>query len=152
MARPTTLSFGNFKIWIADADSPGAYLAPCGFTQKALTIDATTSDTTVPDCDDPEAPAWTERGVTALSATVTGQGIMAMESLEKWREWMLAAESRAVRVEFDASVPSGGGYYSGSAILQSLGHSVALGSDGNKAQLAVNLVSDGEWTWTAANI
>lgn len=148
--KPRTLSFANFKIWLNDSNSPGVFTAPCGFTQKALTIDATTSDTTVPDCDSPESPAWTERGVTALSATVTGQGVMAMASLEVWREWMLAAESRIVRVEFDDSGTNGGGYYQGSAILQSLGHSVALGSDGNKAQLAINLVSDGEWTWTDA--
>jgi hypothetical protein len=55
-------------------------------------------------------------------------------------------------VEFDAGVPNGGGYYSGRAINQSLGHSVALGSDGNKTKLAVKLVSDGEWIWNAANI
>lgn len=152
MAKPTTLSFGNFKVWIADRDSPNSFVAPCGFTQKSLTIDAAVSDTTVPDCDDPEAPAWTERAVTALSATVTGQGVMAMESLELWREWALAADSIAVRVEFDAAVPAGGGFYSGNAILQSLGQSVALGSDGNKTQLSVNIVNDGEWIWTAVNI
>lgn len=152
MAKPTTLSFGNFKIWVADADSPGSFVAPCGFTQKSLTIEADVSDATVPDCDDPEAPAWKERAVTALSATVAGQGVLAMESLALWREWALSGASRAVRVEFDAGVPNGGGYYSGDAILQNLGQSTALGSDGNKAQLSVNLVSDGEWVWNAADI
>lgn len=152
MAKPTTLSFGNFKIWIEDANSPNSFIAPCGFTQKALTIDADVSDTTVPDCADPEAPAWAERAVSALSATVTGSGVMAMESLSLWRTWMLLATSRQVRVEIDAGVANGGGYYSGDAILQSLGHSVALGSDGNKVQLNVNLVSDGEWVFTAVDI
>lgn len=151
MAKPLTLSFANFKIWLNDSNSPGVFTAPCGFTQKSLTIDAATSDATVPDCDDQEAPAWTERAVTALSATVNGQGVMAMASLTLWREWMLAAESRIVRVEFDDTGANGGGYYQGNAILQSLGQSVALGSDGNKTQLAVNLVSDGEWTWTDAS-
>lgn len=152
MAKPTTLSFGNFKIWVADGDSPGSFIAPCGFTQKSLTMEADVSDGTVPDCDDPEAPAWKDRAVTALSATVAGQGVMAMESLATWRGRMLAGASFAVRVEFDAGVPNGGGYFSGNAILQNLGHSVQLGSDGNKAQLNVNLVSDGEWIWTAADI
>lgn len=150
MPKPRTLSFGNFKIWISDQNSPGLFTAPCGFTQKALNITASVTDTTVPDCDDPEAPAWTERGVTALSAEVTGQGVMAMASLELWRDWMLAAEARVVRVEFDDALANGGGYYQGSAILQSLGHNVALDSEGRKTQLSVSLVSDGEWTWTDA--
>jgi hypothetical protein len=152
MAKPTTLNFANFKIWVEDPDSPNSFVAPCGFTQKALTIDATTSDFNVPDCDDPEAPAWTAREVTALSATVTGQGVMAMESLSLWRDWALSGASRAIRVELDAGVPNGGGYYMGDGILQSLGHSVALGADGNKVQLPVNIISDGEWTWVEANI
>jgi hypothetical protein len=150
MAKPLTLSFSNFVIYVGNNDSPGVFTAPCGFTQKALTITADTSDTTVPDCDTPEAPAWTERGVNALSAEVNGSGVMAMASLTTWRSWMLAADARTVRVVFDETLANGGGYYEGDAIVQSLGHSVALGSDGNKTQLAVNLVSSGEWTWTDA--
>jgi hypothetical protein len=150
VSAPRTLSFSNFKVYISDTDSPGVYTAPCGFTQKALTIDAETSDVTVPDCDNPEDPAWTERSVTALSATITGAGVMAMASLTTWQTWALAATARTVRVEFDDTGANGGGYYEGDAILQSLGHAVALGSDGNKAQLNVNIISTGEWTWTAA--
>jgi hypothetical protein len=68
MAKPTTLSFANFKVYLGDGASPETFVAPCGFVQKALTLDATTSDTNVPDCDDPEAPAWTERGITATGS------------------------------------------------------------------------------------
>lgn len=150
MAAPRTLTFSNFKVYIGSSDSPGTYSEPCGFTQKSLTIDAETSDTNVPDCDTPEDPAWTERSVTALSATINGSGVMAMASLATWRTWMLAAEARQIRVEFDDTLANGGGYYEGDAILQSLGHAVALGSDGNKAQLSVNIVSTGEWTWVPA--
>lgn len=150
MALPLTLSFSNFKVYISDTDSPGVYTAPCGFTQKSLVIDAETSDTTVPDCDSPEAAAWTERAVTALSATINGSGVMAMASLSLWREWALSAQARTVRVEFNETGANGGGYYEGDAILQSLGHAVALGSDGGKVQLSVNMISDGAWTWTAA--
>ncbi len=150
MAQPLTLSFSNFKVYISDTDSPGVYTQPCGFTQKSLTLTAETSDTTVPDCTTPEDPAWTERGVTALSAAVNGQGVMAMASLSTWRTWMLAGTSRTVRVEFNETLANGGGYYEGNAILQNLGHAVQLGADGNKVQLTVDMVSDGEWTWTSA--
>lgn len=151
MAQPRTLSFRNFKIYISDTDSPGVYTAPCGFNQKALTITADTSDVNVPDCDNPEDPAWVERAVTALSAVVNGSGVMAMASLATWRAWMLAATARTVRVQFDDTGANGGGYYEGDAILQELGHAVQLGADGNKAQLNVNIISTGEWAWTSAS-
>lgn len=150
MAKPRTLSVGNFKIFVGDTDSPGVFTAPCGFTQKALILSAANSETNVPDCDDPEAAAWTERGVTALSAQVTGQGVMAMGSLELWREWFMSAAPRWIRVEFDDTGGPDRGYYEGQAILSSLGHSVALGSDGSKTQLQVTVDSSGEWTWTDA--
>jgi hypothetical protein len=150
MAQPRTLPFSDFLIYIGSNDSPGTYATPCGFNQKSLSFDAETSDTTIPDCDTPEDPAWTTRSVSALGATVTGSGVMAMASLTTWRTWMLAADVRQVRVVFDDTLANGGGYYEGDAILQNLGHAVALGSDGNKVQLNVNIVSTGEWTWTDA--
>src|SRR5690349_17841274 len=123
MAKPTTLAFGSFLVYINTADSPDTFVAPCGFTQKALTLSAATSETTVPDCDDPTAPAWTERAVSALSAQITGQGVMALESLDEWREWYESADQRLVRIEFDTTLALNGGYYEGYAILTNLGFS-----------------------------
>lgn len=150
MAQPRTLSFSNFKIWISDTDSPGVFTAPCGFREKSLTITAETSETNVPDCDNPEDPAWIERAVTALSAAVNGNGVMAMASLTTWRTWMLAANARTVRVELNDTGANGGGYYEGDALIVSLGHEAALGTEAGKVQLPVQLLSTGEWTWTAA--
>lgn len=150
MAKPRTLSFANFKIYVEDPDAPGTYVAPCGFTQKALNFQTESSDTNVPDCDDPEAPAWKERAISALSAQVTGAGVLALDSYSFWRAWFLAAESRNIRVLFDDTGANGGGYYQGAAILTNIGHSTQLQSDGNKAQSQVTLDSDGEWTWEDA--
>jgi hypothetical protein len=150
MAQPRTLGFGSFKVYLGDGASPEQFTAPCGFIQKALTLDSDVSDFNVPDCDDPEAAAWKSRAITAHSASVTGSGVMAMASLDEWRTWKLASESKNIRVEFDDTLANGGGYFEGAAILQSLGFSVALGSDGNKTQQQVNIVSDGEWSWVPA--
>jgi hypothetical protein len=150
MAQPRTLGFGSFKVWVGDGESPEQFTAPCGFTQKALTLESDVSDFNVPDCDDPEAAAWKARSIAAHSASVTGSGVMAMASLETWREWKAGSVSRNIRIEFDDTLANGGGYYEGAAVLQTLGFSVALGSDGNKAQQNVNIVSDGEWTWVPA--
>jgi hypothetical protein len=142
MAQPTTLPFSAVLVYISNTDSPGVYTAPCGFNQKSLTLDNETSDVTVPDCDDPEAAAWIERAVTARSVTVAGSGVLATESYALWQGW--GAETRTVRV-----VLTGLGYWEGDAILQSLGHAVQLGSDGNKLQLNANIISTGAWAWTS---
>lgn len=147
MAKPTTLGFANFKVYINTGNSPDTFSNPCGFTQKALTLTAASSETTVPDCDDPTAPAWLEREVSALSAQVTGQGVMALESLDAWRDWFETAEVRPVRVEFNATLANNGGYYEGNAILSSLNFNTALNQDGNKVQLGVTIDSAGEWIW-----
>lgn len=150
MAKPITLAFSKFKIWVEDPDHPGQFVAPCGFTQKALNLQAETSDTNVPDCDDPEAPAWKERAISALSGQVTGSGVMAMGVYAFYRRWFLGAKSRRIRVEFDDVRANGGGYYEGYAILSNLGHSVQLQSDGNKTQQQMTLDNDGEWAWVDA--
>lgn len=150
MTKPIKLGFGNFKLWLEDAANPGTYIAPCGFNQRAMTITAATSETPDPDCDDPEAPTWLSRAVTSLSAEVTGAGVFALDGYSVWRNRMLAGLSFPIRVEFDDTGAHGGGYWAGSAILTTLGHSVQLGNDANKTQANVALSSDGEWTWSDA--
>jgi hypothetical protein len=144
MAKPTTDSFGNFKIWVGDGASPEVFTAPCGFTTKSLNLEADASTANIADCDNPEEPAWEEAGVTVKRATVQGAGVMAEESYETWRAWWDSGAAKNVRVEKNL------GYWEGPAICLGLGESVALGSDGNKIQLSVNLRNSTEWTWVPA--
>ena len=74
MAKPNTLTFGKFKIYVEDPANPGSFIAPCGFTDKSLTLTAATAEEEIPDCDNPDAPAWVGRNIKSLSATVAGQG------------------------------------------------------------------------------
>ena len=149
MTKPTTTTFGKFLVELETA-TPGTFAAPCGFTQKGFELTAATSETNVPDCDNPEAPAWVERGVTSFSAQITGSGVMAMGSLTTWREWFLSGAAKNVRVHVNESSANGGGHYDFAALLTNLGHSTQLGSDGNKVQQSVTIQSTGAVTWTAA--
>lgn len=147
MAKPTTSNFSSFKVYLGDGASPEQFAAPCGFTQKALNLSSASSETLVPDCDDPEAPAWTEREVSSLSAQVSGQGVMARESRDAWREWWESGLPKTIRVQFDDAT---GGYYEGPAILSALGFSTALNQDGNKIQQQVTIDNASAWLWTPA--
>lgn len=150
MAKPTTTTFSKFVVSLGDGASPEVFAAPCGFTNKGFTLDAATSTATLPDCDDPEAASWEDTGVTSLSATITGSGVMALESYDTWRTAFLSGQSVNARVQINEPAASHGGYYQGAFVITSLGHTAALGSDANRVQLSVNMKSDGALTWTPA--
>lgn len=147
MAQPTTRKFGQFKVYLGDGATPELFATPCGFTERALSITSDLTDTTLPDCDDEDAAAWTGRDVRAKSWGVTGAGVMAMEALATWRNFALATTAKSVRIEFSGTGAQGGGYFEGSAHCASFEVSATLGE---KVQISVDLQGDGELAWVAA--
>ncbi|XKM40327.1 phage tail tube protein [Rhizobium ruizarguesonis] len=77
MAQPSTARFGKFRIMLGNSADPIVYAAPCGFTSKSLTLTKDLTDVTLPDCDDPDAVAWVGRDASTLSASVSGEGVLA---------------------------------------------------------------------------
>lgn len=147
MARPTTLKGSKVLIQLGDGASPEQFAAPCALTTKSISLDAASNDFNVPDCDDPDLPVWTERVVSALSAGVSGNGTLAMESFDEWRDWFLSGEARNIRVKFDASAVNNGGYFEMSAILSNL---TLGGNQGELATVEVQIDSNGEVGWVDA--
>lgn len=147
MAPPKTFTFGNFIVQVGDGAQPENFVAPCGFTDRSLELKADTATDQIPDCDDQDAPAWNSTGVKALSASVSGQGVLAASSHRTWREWLLSGVSRNVRVIVGNSAALNGGYYQGAAALTSFKMD---GSFGEKTKITVQIDSDGEWTWVDA--
>jgi predicted secreted protein len=148
MAKPTTMNGSHLLIMLGDGASPETFAAPCGLTAKGINFSAATNDFNVPDCDDPDAPSWTERVVSALSAGITGSGVLAMESKDEWQDWFLSGASKNIQVSLDESLANGGGYFSLAAVLTTFN---ITGNQGEKATLEVEIASDGEVTWTAAS-
>ena len=66
MAQPTTFSFGKGTIEVGDGETPEVFSKVCGFNSIEMSLKKDTNDTTVPDCDDPDAPAWKQRDVTSI--------------------------------------------------------------------------------------
>ena len=147
MAQPTVATFGKFLLLLGDGASPEVFSAPCGFTDRSLELKADTNSTQVPDCDNPDAPAWETKDISTLSVTVTGQGVLALEALPKWRDWYFSATPKNVRVQLALPAGKGPGYYQGAAILTSLKHDSAVGE---KIKLSVNIENTGAWSWVAA--
>jgi predicted secreted protein len=148
MAKPTTYPASKLYISLGDGATPTeTFTAPCGLVSKGIVFSKETNDTTVPDCDDPDAPAWTERGVRTLSAEVTGSGILAAEALPTWWAWYANTESANVRIGLNAPPADNGGYWAGLMHLTSFSVTSELG---DKVQVAATLISDGQMVWVDA--
>ncbi|WP_315833897.1 phage tail tube protein [Bradyrhizobium prioriisuperbiae] len=141
MAQPTVLPGTKLLILVGDGMSPEVFAAPCGLTTTGIEFSASTNTTLIPDCDDPEAPAWEAKDINGLSATVTGNGVMAVESFAKWNEWFQSAEAKDVQVKLDdASL----GHWAGQFILSNLKFG---GVRGNKVTVDVTMVNNGAVPW-----
>jgi hypothetical protein len=139
MAPPITARFGKFRVLIGDGADPIVYTAPCGFTSKSLTLTKDLTDVNLPDCDDPDAVAWVGRDASSLSASVSGEGVMASQSVETWLDaW---EDSESVPVKIEVEFPSKTITWTG---LMHVATFTAGAEQGGRVTANVELQSDGE--------
>lgn len=146
MTQATTVPFSGFRVLLETA-TPGTYAAPCGFTERSLTLSKETNDTTVPDCDDEDAASWVERDVVSKSAAIAGEGVMARQSIARWQAAFDDDAPVSVRVERAGTASQGGGYYLGLFHLSSFEQGA---TKGEKATVSVEMTSTGPLVWTPA--
>lgn len=148
MAKPVTASASKLVV-VLETATPGTFAAPCGITTKGISFAASSNDVAVPDCDDPDLPAWSERVISTLSATITGSGVLALESLDVWQDFWDGGAPKKARVRLDTTAANNGGYWEGKFILSRFG---ITGEIGNKIRLdAVELLNDGPVVWVPAS-
>lgn len=143
MAQPTVLVGTKLLILVGDGASPEQFSQPCGLTTRSFDLTASTNTTLIPDCDDPEAPAWEAKDVNSLSASVTGAGVMAVESFDTWNDWFMAAVGRNCQIKLDDGAL---GQWEGTFILASLKYG---GQRGQKVTIDIALANDGAVVWNA---
>ena len=143
MAQPTVIAGTKLLILVGDGATPEVFSGPCGLTSRGIAFTASTNSTLIPDCDDPELPAWEAKDVNSIAAQVTGNGVMAVESFNIWNNWFQAAVGKNCQISLAAPNL---GYWSGSFILTSLRYG---GERGNKVTVDVTLDNNGAVIWTA---
>lgn len=139
MAQPTTLRGTKLLIKLGNGASPETFTAPCAIATKSFNRSAGVNEFTIADCDDPDAPAWTERVKGALSSTISGSGTLAKEALDAYEEWYELTDSRNVQVTLDFSGDPRA--YLGKYHLTTLN---ITGEQEGKIQVEIELQSDGE--------
>lgn len=147
MAKATTVPFSKFRVKLGNGADPEVFAAPCGFTSRAFNRSKSLSETNVPDCEDEDAATWTERGVLSKSWTVSGQGVMAAESVVVWDAAYESDESISVMVEIVYPAPVGTVTYIGKAHVENIEDN---GEKGGKALRNVSMQSDGPLVRTPA--
>lgn len=140
MTQATTIKFGKMIVKLGDgSSSPEVFTAPCGLTTHALNRSKTLNETNVPDCDDPDAITWVGREVQSLSWGISGNGVLAQESIAAWEDFLRSTDSR--NVEVTIIFPLATYTYRGAAHLETFNISAELGQ---KVQVEVSLQGDGE--------
>lgn len=138
MAPPVTARFGKFRILLGSGSGPITYAAPCGFTSKSLSLAKTLSEVSIPDCDDPDAPIVIGRDVESISASVSGEGVLAASAVQAWLDAYESTESVPVKIEIEFS--TGTVTWTGTMHIESL----ELGAEqGGRVTINVSMQSDG---------
>lgn len=147
MAAPSTARFGAFIVSLESMESPNVFVAPCGFTSKSLVMGKNLSEVSLPDCDDPDAPIWLGRDVQSQTSSISGEGVLAAEAVERWLDAYNSVES--VECEVEVTFSTGTLKFTGNWHLETL----TIGAEqGGRVTISVSMQSDGEitGTWTAS--
>lgn len=138
MAKATTIKGGKFRVLLGNDAEPIAYAAPCGFTQRSIALTKGLEEVNIPDCDDPDAIDWVGRDATSLSMSISGEGVLAEESVEVWLDAWEDLESVPVKVEWE--FPTKTITWTGNMQAETI---EAGAANAGRATLNVSLQSDG---------
>lgn len=139
MAAPITARFGKFRVLLGSGSGPIVYAAPCGFTSKSFNLSKSLSEVSLPDCDEPDAPITIGRDVESITASISGEGVLAATAVVTWLDAYESTESIPVKVEIEFS--TGTVTWTGMMHLESL----ELGAEqGGRVTISVSMQSDGE--------
>jgi hypothetical protein len=147
MAQPATQTFGAFLVELGNGATPELFTSPVGFTSNSLEMKSATGDTNIPDDTNPDLPSWTVRDVSALSGTISGQGVLATVNVAMWQAWFDSGAAKNIKVGSAANLANGGGYRQGPAVLTSFKIDA---TKGERSKITVQIDNSGAWPWTPA--
>lgn len=151
MTNPVPRVTGSkLLVQIGDGASPEVFTHDCLInTKRGIQFSSETNEFIMPDCDNPDDPAWKSVSKDGLSAQISGAGMLYTSSVATWFAWLIGDIGKNVRFNLNVGAPAGGGYWAGSFKLTQF----EVTSDGNKDEstCSVTLVSDGVVTWVPAS-
>jgi len=141
MTYPTTIKGQKWALMLGDDADPEVFTVVCGITTKGLQRTNQTGDTTVWDCEDPDAPPIIERDILAGDWTISGSGQAVLAELDRledalavpsnWRLVLYGTGTTVVRT------------YTGNAIMTDLTINAV---NGQRAEVSLTLTGNGALT------
>ena len=143
MAPPTTIKGGKVRVMLGNGASPEVFAAPCGLTSRSVTLNKALNEFQLPDCDDPDAVDWLGRDAVSLSMSISGEGVLANESVDAWLDAWESVDPVNVQVEWE--FPTRTIVWTGAMHVESF----EVGAqNAQRATTTVSLQSDGEMVRT----
>jgi predicted secreted protein len=136
MAAISKIRGTQLYIKVGNGAEPEVFAHPCLInTKRGIQFQSSTNKIIVPDCDNPDDPAWSEAVKDALSATINGAGTLDVAAVAEYDDWFRNPESKQVQVWLAALGHWQGGFH--------LTNFEITGDRGSLAEATITLESDG---------
>lgn len=149
MAPPKVMNGAKLLIQVDDGTWAN-FVHYCAInTERGIVFGSSPITELLPDCTNPEDPAWETASAEGLNAVVNGAGILDTASIDFFWTWYKSGSERAVRVGLPGvAAADGGGYWYGNAIITEF----AIRAGGNKAKATFDMTmrNSNEWDWQDA--
>lgn len=134
MALAKTIKFGEQMLLWGDGASPETFTPLCGFTSLELTVNIETNSTNVPDCDDPDLPAWLKSSEVSKQMQLGGSGVIDANALDAFNDWILQGGEKNFRwLTNSVASPEANGYWAAPGILSAYGQTGERGQEWNQS-------------------
>lgn len=150
MAEQTTVEWHDLVIKLGDGEVSETFTAPLALRSRGLESSATTSEAVPMDDTTASTVMWTQRNVTGLSQTVSGEGLLDPTDYATWRDWFVSGAKKNVQIEYAVSAANGGGYYEGPFVLTAMSETGDRDANGGLVAISVTMQSAGAVSWTDA--
>lgn len=137
MTAITALRGTQLYIKVGDAASPEVFAHPCLInTKRGIKFTSSTNKVIVPDCDNPDDPAWSQAIKDALQASIDGAGTLdnKLATIQFYDAWFRSKTPKNVKIYLGTV-----GYWLGAFQLTNW----EINGDRNEnAQVSLSLESD----------
>lgn len=134
MALAKTLKFGEQLLLWGDGNNPETFTPLCGFTSLELTVNIETNSTNVPDCDDPDLPAWLKSSEVSKQMQLGGSGVIDTNALNEFKMWIMNGGEKRFRWLTDGRENGeSNGYWEAPGILSAYGQTAERGQEWNQS-------------------
>lgn len=100
MTKPITAKANDtFLRFALPGTNPIVYTDWCGVTEKTVKWSRNLEETVVPDCDDPNAAPYVERGATSQSVSIAIQGVITSRAWPDYKKMLKTTKSLYFQME-----------------------------------------------------